>query len=159
MASDHTFLLSNSLHLRLESSAGFHAGKHCFFDKTASSHGEARSKKERLLFGITLFYMKARDVAGVQWTPFCHDRGGSRDLELRATAGLEVKKSDSFLESLFFNMKARDGTRTRGPNLGKVVLYQLSHSRICSCSVLNTNTTLSCLQIVVKGFFHFFYPM
>ena len=73
--------------------------------------------------------MKARDVAGVQWTPFCYDRGGSRDLELRATAGLEVKKSGSFLESLFFNMKARDGTRTRGPNLGKVVLYQLSHSR------------------------------
>ena len=26
--------------------------------------------------------------------------------------------------------KARDGTRTRGPNLGKVVLYQLSHSRM-----------------------------
>ena len=86
------------------------------------------------------FYTKARDVAGVRWTPFCYDRGGSRDLELRATAGLEVKKSDSFLESLFFNMKARDGTRTRGPNLGKVVLYQLSHSRIYLVSVFLTDT-------------------
>ena len=27
--------------------------------------------------------------------------------------------------------EARDGTRTRDPDLGKVVLYQLSHSRIC----------------------------
>ena len=26
--------------------------------------------------------------------------------------------------------RARDGTRTRGPDLGKVVLHQLSHSRI-----------------------------
>ena len=31
---------------------------------------------------------------------------------------------------LFLNRKARDGTRTRGPDLGKVVLHQLSHSRI-----------------------------
>ena len=29
------------------------------------------------------------------------------------------------------NRRARDGTRTRGPDLGKVVLHQLSHSRIC----------------------------
>ena len=28
------------------------------------------------------------------------------------------------------SMRARDGTRTRGPDLGKVVLHQLSHSRI-----------------------------
>ena len=56
------------------------------------------------------------------------------------TAGLEVKKSGSFLESLFFNMKARDGTRTRGPNLGKVVLYQLSHSRIYLVSISVTDT-------------------
>ncbi len=27
------------------------------------------------------------------------------------------------------SMRARDGTRTRGPDLGKVVLHQLSHSR------------------------------
>ena len=26
-------------------------------------------------------------------------------------------------------IRARDGTRTRGPDLGKVVLHQLSHSR------------------------------
>ena len=101
--------------------------------------------------------MKARDVAGVQWTPFCYDRGGSRDLELRATAGLEVKKSDSFLESLFFNMKARDGTRTRGPNLGKVVLYQLSHSRILLSPYLSaTIIIIHKVHIKVKEIFEFF---
>ena len=101
--------------------------------------------------------MKARDVAGVQWTPFCYDRGGSRDLELRATAGLEVKKSDSFLESLFFNMKARDGTRTRGPNLGKVVLYQLSHSRIylVSISLTDTRYIIHTETVLVNSLFHF----
>ena len=30
--------------------------------------------------------------------------------------------------------RATDGVRTRDPNLGKVVLYQLSHCRIFSCS-------------------------
>ena len=29
----------------------------------------------------------------------------------------------------FLNKRARDGVRTRDPDLGKVVLYQLSHSR------------------------------
>ena len=73
--------------------------------------------------------MKARDVAGVQWTPFCYDRGGSRDLELRVHGGARRKKEWLLFGVTLFYMKARDGTRTRGPNLGKVVLYQLSHSR------------------------------
>ena len=30
------------------------------------------------------------------------------------------------------SLGAEDGTRTRDPNLGKVVLYQLSHFRVCS---------------------------
>ena len=33
--------------------------------------------------------------------------------------------------------RARDGTRTRDPDLGKVVLHQLSHSRIIN--ILNLN--------------------
>ncbi len=32
---------------------------------------------------------------------------------------------------IFFVYRARDGTRTRGLDLGKVALHQLSHSRIC----------------------------
>ena len=37
------------------------------------------------------------------------------------------------MDDLIFCIKrARDGTRTRDPHLGKVVLHQLSHSRICA---------------------------
>ena len=36
--------------------------------------------------------------------------------------------------------KARDGTRTRGLDLGKVALHQLSHSRIYV--LLNTNNNI-----------------
>ena len=45
-------------------------------------------------------------------------------------SGLPIKKE-----------RARDGTRTRGPNLGKVVLYQLSHSRK-TYSISNTSNTI-----------------
>ena len=34
---------------------------------------------------------------------------------------------------LLYIKRARDGTRTRDPDLGKVVLHQLSHSRIFCC--------------------------
>ena len=37
-----------------------------------------------------------------------------------------------------FGIRARDGTRTRGPDLGKVVLHQLSHSRICVTCLSDT---------------------
>ncbi len=32
---------------------------------------------------------------------------------------------------LMFSVRAKNGTRTRDPNLGKVVLYQLSYFRVC----------------------------
>ena len=38
------------------------------------------------------------------------------------------------------NKKARDGTRTRGLDLGKVALHQLSHSRIYV--LLNTSNNI-----------------
>ena len=37
------------------------------------------------------------------------------------------KKEDQLLLNLF---RAEDGTRTRDPNLGKVMLYQLSYFRV-----------------------------
>ena len=35
------------------------------------------------------------------------------------------------MDVFLFSLRARDGTRTRDPDLGKVVLHQLSHSRMC----------------------------
>ena len=43
-----------------------------------------------------------------------------------------TKKRDTSCDVSLFP-RARDGTRTRGPDLGKVVLHQLSHSRIGCC--------------------------
>ena len=41
------------------------------------------------------------------------------------------QKNKKYSFEYFLFIRARDGTRTRGPDLGKVVLHQLSHSRIC----------------------------
>ena len=44
---------------------------------------------------------------------------------------------------------AKNGTRTRDPNLGKVVLYQLSYFRICECK---DNFTFRFMQEVLSFF-------
>ena len=43
---------------------------------------------------------------------------------------------------LLYIRRARDGTRTRDPDLGKVVLHQLSHSRIKSAIHKHMDTIL-----------------
>ena len=54
-----------------------------------------------------------------------------RALELREPGrALLMIKGNSETESPLIIKRARDGTRTRDPDLGKVVLHQLSHSRI-----------------------------
>ena len=56
--------------------------------------------------------------------------------------------------------RATDGARTRDPDLGKVVLYQLSHCRIfCVPLVFLTGTIDTILQafINVNNFFYFFH--
>ena len=50
-----------------------------------------------------------------------------------------MQKGISYRISLCMK-RARDGTRTRGLDLGKVALHQLSHSRISYCFVLLLNT-------------------
>ncbi len=54
----------------------------------------------------------------------------SETLELRALPGFDLIKKDIHFGYPFLLLRARDGTRTRDPDLGKVVLHQLSHSRI-----------------------------
>ena len=41
--------------------------------------------------------------------------------------------------AVFFAFRAGNGTRTRDPNLGKVVLYQLSYSRTSQTSAAGTH--------------------
>ena len=47
--------------------------------------------------------------------------------------GSKTRKGYPFRYPFLVPLRARDGTRTRGPDLGKVVLHQLSHSRISCC--------------------------
>ena len=52
-------------------------------------------------------------------------------LELLAPWGsINLKMAPDLSDAIFEMKKARDGTRTRGLDLGKVALHQLSHSRI-----------------------------
>ena len=55
-----------------------------------------------------------------------HARFASRDRSSRLDSKCSTEK-DIRLDVLF--CRARDGTRTRGLDLGKVALHQLSHSR------------------------------
>ena len=52
------------------------------------------------------------------------------ELEVEEMPGFEnIKKTVN--PSIYSLLRAIDGVRTRDPDLGKVVLYQLSHYRVC----------------------------
>ena len=61
-----------------------------------------------------------------------------------------IKKPSSFDEG-FFEFGAGNETRTRDPNLGKVVLYQLSYSRIAlydTASKFRVNSFMKKLSLI-----------
>ena len=51
-----------------------------------------------------------------------------------------------------FLSRATDGVRTRDPDLGKVVLYQLSHCRVSVFVFLRTITTILQRLMFVNNF-------
>ena len=55
-----------------------------------------------------------------------------------------------------FLSRATDGVRTRDPDLGKVVLYQLSHCRVSFFVFLRTITTILQRLMFVNNFFKLF---
>ena len=58
--------------------------------------------------------------------------------------------TDSTIRATLQRTRAENETRTRDPNLGKVVLYQLSYFRVCGCK---------CREFyeILQIFFHFFF--
>ena len=71
---------------------------------------------------LALYRKKVPQISG----PFSY-----LDCHVRAWQGLNsTKKGIHFGYPLLVLLRARDGTRTRDPDLGKVVLHKLSHSRI-----------------------------
>lgn len=55
--------------------------------------------------------------------------------------------------SIYSLLRAIDGVRTRDPDLGKVVLYQLSHYRVCFVFPLGTIYTILQEFLSVNNFF------
>ncbi len=68
-----------------------------------------------------------------------------------AAGGSAIKKSTPY--GVLF-LRAIDGARTRGLDLGKVARYQLRHYRICLRLFQKTNDILSKLSSLVKCFFN-----
>ena len=78
-----------------------------------------------------LAYQSARRCGMSSGHSFRNDRSGAETSNLRVPAGLENTKKmvSNRIPSFCVSFRARDGTRTRGLDLGKVALHQLSHSR------------------------------
>ena len=78
-----------------------------------------------------LAYQSARRCGMSCGHSFRNDRSGAETSNLRVPAGLENTKKmvSDWIPSFCVSLRARDGTRTRGLDLGKVALHQLSHSR------------------------------
>ena len=64
-----------------------------------------------------------------------------------------IKKKKEIRLNLFFLLRAEDGTRTRDPNLGKVMLYQLSYFRVCGCK---DKASFYSTQVFSKEIFNIF---
>ena len=69
-------------------------------------------------------------VHGIRWMSVLHRPEQSGDLEPFESGRTRLYTKGILLGYLLYIRRARDGTRTRDPDLGKVVLHQLSHSRI-----------------------------
>ena len=78
-----------------------------------------------------LAYQSARRCGMSSGHSFRNDRSGAETSNLRVPAGLENTKKmvSNRIPSFCVSFRARDGTRTRDLDLGKVALHQLSHSR------------------------------
>ena len=69
-------------------------------------------------------------VHDIRWMSVLHRPEQSGDLEPFESGRTRLYTKGILLGYLLYIRRARDGTRTRDPDLGKVVLHQLSHSRI-----------------------------
>ena len=86
---------------------------------------------------------QVRDGAhNVRWTLALHRPKRSEDTNPYESGRTRLNKKRYPLGYLFYLRRARDGTRTRDPDLGKVVLHQLSHSRIKSAIHKHMDTIL-----------------
>ena len=100
--------------------------------RLSTAFEKKKSTQNTVFISILSEFNRARDVAkrpGDVCSATTEAERRPRTFEPRQ--GSKTRKGYPFGYPFLVPLRARDGTRTRGPDLGKVVLHQLSHSRIC----------------------------
>ena len=90
-----------------------------------------RIRQDSCIYIDSNFFLFEREtVHDIRWMSVLHRPEQSGDLEPFESGRTRLYTKGILLGYLLYIRRARDGTRTRDPDLGKVVLHQLSHSRI-----------------------------
>ena len=100
--------------------------------KLSTAFEKKKNTQNTVFISILGDFNKARDVAkrpGDVCSATTEAERRPQTFEPRR--GSKTRKGYPFGYPFLVPLRARDGTRTRGPDLGKVVLHQLSHSRVC----------------------------
>ena len=121
MSSGHSFHNDRS---------GTETAEHPVDVRFATTEAERRLQNVRWTFALQR-PKRSGDCRTSGGRSLCNDRSGAETSNLRVPAGLENTKKmvSNWIPSFCVSLRARDGTRTRGLDLGKVALHQLSHSR------------------------------
>ena len=88
-------------------------------------------------FGVSVPYFHGQYSEGHFYVRSMSSRGSTKSERYRQT--INEKPSETIFQRVLldfvlktFGLRAENETRTRDPNLGKVVLYQLSYFRNCN---------------------------
>ena len=100
-------------------------------DRSGTKIRTVRVRQDSCIYiGSNLFLIERETVHDIRWMSVLHRPEQSGDLEPFESGRTRLYTKGILLGYLLYIKRARDGTRTRDPDLGKVVLHQLSHSRI-----------------------------
>ena len=137
----------------------------CFLESVGNCQLEKFTDGQRLFaqkpkvsphFGVSVPYFHGRYSEGHFEVRAMSGRGSTKSERYRPT--INEKPSETMFQRVLldfvlktFGLGAENETRTRDPNLGKVVLYQLSYFRIM---FLNRSTFIGFVSAKVVAFFH-----
>ena len=112
-------------------------------DRSGTKIRTVRVRQDSCIYiGSNLFLIERETVHDIRWMSVLHRPEQSGDLEPFESGRTRLYTKGILLGYLLYIRRARDGTRTRDPDLGKVVLHQLSHSRIKSAIHKHMDTIL-----------------
>ena len=104
-------------------------------DRSGTKIRTVRVRQDSCIYiDSNLFLIERETVHDIRWMSVLHRPEQSGDLEPFESGRTRLYTKGILKGYLLYIKRARDGTRTRDPDLGKVVLHQLSHSRI-KCAI------------------------